>query len=158
MKLVLWLAGVTPLRRRVSCTFYGKSTKTTAQSRDFWCPDCRGGWFAGCIAMHYSVTQVLFLFLCKQVLFFIIGIMLQNSYLLEDRQAGRERPTAKTWPCFWYNYQLLCPKIIPFDRHKRKRSRLLCVRLPKILFFPSRVSGRSIGRTNAHPKFHGSSL
>ena len=37
--------------------------------------------------MHYSVTQVLFFSSANKYCFFIIGIMLKNSYLFEDRQA-----------------------------------------------------------------------
>jgi hypothetical protein len=43
--------------------------------------------FAGYMAKLYSVTQLLFLFLCKHLSLFIIGTMLQNSHFFEDRQA-----------------------------------------------------------------------
>ena len=78
--------------------------------------------FAGCSANLYYVTQMLFLFLCKQVLFFISCIMLKKLYLLEDRQAGRERPTALTCHHLRLNSCFLCPSVIPFDRLKSKRS------------------------------------
>jgi hypothetical protein len=82
-----------PPQRRWGVTF--SFEKVTKENRSFadWKPQGLPAsalprrLFAGYTAMHYSVTQVLFLFLCKQVLFFIIGIMLKNSYLLEDRQA-----------------------------------------------------------------------